>query len=116
MRGTALRRDFPADYHPALFDVEAELLDPPAGSRVDTLEGPVDHHFRGAGPNAVTRSPLSQEKGERVHQHRLPRSGLSGKHVETGAKLEGDIGDGGEVADPQLGDHSFNSRPERSPQ
>ena len=59
----------------------------------------------GAGTDAAAGRPLAEQQRERIHQHRLAGAGLAGEHVEAGAELEGDVGDGGEVADAELGEH-----------
>ena len=70
---------------------------------VDALERALDDRLGRAGPHAAAGRPLAQQQRERVHQHRLAGAGLAGEHVEAGAELEGDIGDGGEIADPEFG-------------
>ena len=60
------------------------------------------------GPHHAAVGPLAEQQRHRVHQHGLSRTGLTGEHVEAGAELERDVGDGGEVADPELGDHRID--------
>ena len=90
---------------PAVLDVEPERLDPAAGGRVDALERALDDGLGGARPDAAAGGALAEQQGEGIDQHRLPRPGLAGEDVEARAELEGDVGDGGEIADPELGDH-----------
>ena len=49
---------------------------------------------------------LAEQQRQRVHQHGLAGAGFAGEHVEAGAEVEGDVGDGGEVADAKLGEHA----------
>ena len=77
-----------------------------AGEPVHALEGALDDRLGRAGTNAAARRPLAEQQRERVDQHGLAGAGLAGEHVEPGAELKGDVGDGGEVADPELGDHA----------
>ena len=80
---------------------------------VDVLEHALDDRRGAPGPDRSARRPARRAAGERVDEHRLARPGLAGQHVEAGAELQGDVGDGGEVPDPELGDHRRGSRARR---
>ena len=103
--GAALGGNLPPHHDAAVLDVEPQLFDPAAGWRVDPLEGALDHRLGGARADAAPGRALAQEQGEGVDQHRLPGPGLAGEHVEPRAELKGDVGDGGEISDPEFGEH-----------
>ncbi len=86
------------------------------GEGVDRLEGALDQRPRGARPDRAAVAPGAKQQGDGVHQQRLAGAGLAGEDVEAGAELERHVVDGGEVADPELGDHFTVSRSSRSPQ
>src|SRR5437588_11690085 len=79
------------------------------------FEGALDHGLLSTGTDDVARGALAQQQGQGVHQHRLARTGFAGEDVQARSKREGDVGDDGEVADPQLRQHYLRSRSERSP-
>ena len=101
----ALGRDLAAHDDARVLDVEAERFDLAPGAAVEALEGAFDDRLGGAGTNAAARGPLAEEKSERVDEHGLAGAGLTGEDVEAGAEVEGDVGDGGEVADAEFGEH-----------
>ena len=80
-----------------------------AGAGVEALERALDDRLRGAGPDAAARGPLAEQQREGVDEHRLAGAGLAGEHVEAGAEVERHVGDGGEVADAELGEHGQGS-------
>ena len=101
----AFGRDLAAHHHSPVLHIEAEGLDPQPGRRVEALERAFDDGLACPGTDLPAGRALAQQQRQRVHQHRLPGTGLAGEHVEAGAEVEGDIGDGGEVADAELGEH-----------
>ncbi len=107
----ALGRDLAPHDQPSVLEIEAEGFDPLAGDLVDPLERALDDGLRGAGTHAAAGGALAEQQRERIHQHGLPRPGLAGEDVEAGAEMEGDVGDGGEVADAELGDHASDRFP-----
>ena len=116
--GAPLGRDLPANHHPVVQGVEAERLQHPSEALGRGLEHPLDDRPAGAGPDGAAVHPAAEEQRQGVDQHRLPRPGLAGEHVQAGAELEGHVGDGHQVAHPELDDHGSDSRSrsERSPQ
>ena len=109
--GAALGGDLAPHHHAAILDIESQLLDPPAGGRVDSLEGALNHRLGGARAHAAAGRALPQQQGESVDQHRLPCPGLAGEHVKP-AELKGDIGDGSEISDQEF-NHYHAPHPEQ---
>ena len=101
----SFRRDLAAHHHAAVLHVEAEPLDLPPGPAVDPLECAFDDRLPRSGADVATRRALAKEEREGVDEHRLARAGLAGEDVEAGAEVEGDVGNGREVADAELGEH-----------
>ncbi len=112
----AFGRHLAPDDEAALVEVEPQGLDRRALAGGKILEHALDQRPRPARADLPAVGAAAEEEAERVHQHRLPRPGLAGQHVEPGPEGEGDVRDGGEVADPELRDHGGDSRSVRSPQ
>ena len=66
------------------------------------LERAFDDGLVGAGPHHVARGTLAEQQRQRVHDHRLSGAGLAGQDVEAGLERQGDIGNDGEISDPEL--------------
>ena len=108
--------DLTPDDHAALIGIESQLLQLRERSGRELLEHTLDDAACRAGANLRRIGALAQQEGECIHQHGLAGPGFAGEDIEAWTERQGDIGNGGEVAHPQLGDHRWASRSDRSPQ
>src|SRR5581483_7449577 len=116
--GAALGRDLALEHQAPVVALHAELGERgrhAADGRGIELEGAFDDGAGGAGPDHLGRRALAEQQRQRVHEQRLAGPRLAGEHVEAGRERQRDVGDDGEIADPQLGEHYSRSRSERSP-
>lgn len=114
--GTPLGAHLAPDDDPAVFGLHSQVLEPALGRPRESLEGALDHRARGTRPHRGAVAPAAKQQAEGVDQHRLAGTGLAGEDVQAGTKGEGDVRDGGDVADAEFGEHQIGLRSVRSPQ
>ena len=106
--GLAFTQHFALQDQTSLFE-----LNPKCGERGQQVpmrcrpefEGALDDRLLRAGSDDVGRGALAEQQREGVDDHRFAGPGFAGQNVEAGLERQRDVGNDGEIADAQFGQH-----------